>query len=179
MEFSGSLRAGLSLAALSLAGACAPASQHPRLHVEGAWAFASATTRDGHFLMGGVASATAPVNGVVEVGIEGLRENSYDQVCIESGCALQFPTIAGAGALVSVRIADRIDVGAGPGIYHRFLGPHDVGNVGGLTAHADLRLVAVGPISLTASARPLLTFGPRLYTGERIGLIAYALGLRW
>lgn len=178
MKYSGSPRAGLSLAALALAGACATGSHRPRLHVEGAWAFASSTTSDRHFLMGGFGSATVPVNGGVEVGIEGLRENSYDEVCTES-CGLQFPTIYGVGAPVSVRIANRFDVGAGPGIYHRFLGPHNVGNVGGLTAHAALRLVSAGPISLTASARPLLTFGPRLFTGERIGLIAYALGLRW
>lgn len=179
MKYSGGLRAGLCLAALALADACASGPQHPRIHVEGAWAFASATTRDHHFLMGGYGSAAAPMNGVVEVGVEGLRENSYDRACIESGCALQFPTIYGAGLPVSVRIGDRIDVGAGPGIYHRFLYSHDVGNVAGLTAHAALRLVSAGPISLTASARPLLTFGPRLFTGERIGLVAYALGLRW
>jgi hypothetical protein len=178
MEYSGSVRTGLSFGALALAGACATGPRQPKLHVEGAWAFASSTTSDRHFLMGGLAAATVPVNAVVEVGIEGLRETSYDRVCAES-CGLQFPTIYGAGIPVSVRIADRIDIGAGPGVYHRFLNPHDVGSVGGLTAHAALRLVSVGPVGLTASARPLLTFGPRLFTGERIGLIAYALGLRW
>ena len=129
--------------------------------------------------MGGFAAIAASVRGPVDIAIEGMRENSYDRVCTESGCANQFPTITGLGIPIGVRVADRIDLAAGPGVYYRFVGEHDRGNVGGLTAHAALRIVNAGPIGLTASVRPLVTFGPRLYTRERIALITYSLGLRW
>ncbi len=166
----------------SLVSHAAPSPTPRRVHVEGGFGLASSTTAAGHLLVDRFVSTTFDVDETLAVGLEASWATSSDEVCLTSlprNCALQFPTIYGIAAPISLRFLDRIEISAGPGVYHRFQYAGNQGYTGGLDAHATLRLVSVGPIDATVSARPLVTFGPRLFTGERIGLVAYTLGLRW
>jgi len=166
----------------SLVRRASPSPNPRRVHVEGGLGVASSTTAAHTFLVDRFVSTTFDLGETCGLGLEASWSTSYDEVCLVSlprNCALDFPTIYGMAAPISFRFADRIEIAAGPGVYHRFLYTGDQGYTGGLDAHAALRLVSVGPIDVTASARPLITFGPRLYTGERIGLVSYTLGLRW
>jgi hypothetical protein len=166
----------------SLVRRASPPPNPRRVHVEGGLGVASSTTAAHTFLVDRFVSTTFDLGETFGLGLEASWSTSSDEVCLVSlprNCALDFPTIYGIAAPISFRFADRIEIAAGPGVYHRFLYTGDQGYTGGLDAHAALRLVSVGPIDVTASARPLITFGPRLYTGERIGLVSYTLGLRW
>jgi hypothetical protein len=164
-----------------LASHTTPSAPRP-VHVEGGLGFAISTTSQHEFLEDWFFAGSVDVGRGFALGLEGSRTISYDEVCLTSlpkNCALQFPTVYGIAAPISFRFLDRIEVGAGPGVYHRFQYDANQGYTGGLTAHASVRLVSVGPIDIAASARPLVTFGPRLFTGERIGLVSYTIGLRW
>ncbi len=166
----------------SLVSHAAPSPTARRGHVEGGFGLASSTTAAHELLVDRFVATTFDVDETIALGLEASWATSSDEVCLTSlprNCALQFPTIYGIAAPISLRFLDRIDIGAGPGVYHQFQYAGNQGYTGGLNAHATLRLVSVGPIDATVSARPLVTFGPRLFTGERIGLVAYTLGLRW
>jgi hypothetical protein len=161
----------------------AAASPTPRrVHVEGGFGIASSTTAVHDLLVDRFVSTTFDLGETLALGLDASWSTSSDEVCVTSlphNCAHEFPAIYGIATPISLRFMDRIEIGAGPGVYHRFLYAGNQAYTGGLDAHATVRLVSVGPIDVTASARPLVTFGPRLYTGERIGLVSYTLGLRW
>lgn len=165
-----------ALAVVIGSGVCAPLRGQV-VRMESGVGFGMTTTSNHDYILHGYVAVQRPVTSVVELGMDASIDLNNDHVCTES-CGLEFPDIAGVAMNVTVRHS-RLAFGIGPGLFFRYLSTNDHVFAGGFMAHFDVDVARPGSHAIVASVRPLLALGAPTIGGERLGLIAASIGLRW
>ena len=115
----------------------------------------------------------------LKLGAEVWFASNHHRICLvgagSTSCPLLFPDVVGVAPTISWGLwDDRLEVGAGPGLFKQYYSKDVNAVVGGVIAHASAAIIRNRYVDVQLSARPLL--GPSS-NGRATWVVPIVLGL--